>query len=334
MKPDRLPQRQKHGGTIRRLRADGAGEGIIDFSASMNPYPPTVHWKPELCDLREYPDDTYMELKEAIGSAFSRDPAEVTVGNGSIELIRIYAQIFLSPGSSAYIESPTFGEYAQSVLIAGGRLAEEPEDATVRYLCNPNNPTGELLVREEVQQILHSCKETGSRLFLDEAFIDLADPRESMADHRDSDLFILRSITKAFSVPGIRFGFGFSDPDTIEAIETVRPPWTVNRYAEAYAIEALRHLPDLLHSRQMIADERRFLTESITSLGLFCHPSQVNYLLIDTGRDAGALQHALLRQGILVRDCSSFGLPQAIRVAVRTHEENTMLIEALSACMH
>jgi len=334
MKPQRVPQRQRHGGVIRRLRADGAGEDLIDFSASMNPYPPYIDWKPELCDIQDYPDDTYIELKEAIGSAFSRHPSEIAVGNGSIELIRIYAQIFLSPGSGAFIESPTFGEYAQSVLLAGGTLVKDPEDATVRYLCNPNNPTGKLLQREDVRRILHDCKEVGSRLFLDEAFIDLSDPGESMSDHQDPDLFILRSLTKAFSVPGIRFGFGFSDPETIEAIETARPPWTVNRYAETYAIEALRHLPGLERSRRLIAEERTFLAGSIRSLGLFCHPSSVNYLLVDTGRDAGELQQALIREGVLVRDCTSFGLPQSIRIAIRRHEENTVLIEALSACVH
>jgi len=334
MKPHRLPQKQRHGGVIRRLRADGAGEDLIDFSASMNPYPPFVDWKPQLCDIKDYPDDTYMELKEAIGSAFSRDPSEITVGNGSIELIRIYAQVFLSPGYGAYIESPTFGEYAQSVLLAGGEMVSRPEDAAVRYLCNPNNPTGWLLQRAEIQTILRDCKEAGSRLFLDEAFIDLSDPGESMSDHRDPDLFILRSLTKAFSVPGIRFGFGFSDPEVIEAIETARPPWTVNRYAETYAIEALRHLPDLERSRRLIVEERVFLVKSINSLGLFCHPSSVNYLLVDIGRDAGELQQALLRKGVLVRDCTSFGLPQSIRIAVRRGEENKVLIEALSACMH
>ena len=330
----KLPIRQKHGGVIRQLKAQGLGREIIDFSASMNPFPPYVGWSPESCDLRDYPDDTYTELKKAIGEVFSRDPSEITVGNGSVELIRIYALLMLPPGRSAYIEKSTFGEYAQSVHLAGGSVTDISQmDVDVRYLCNPNNPTGKLIRREQILTLLNNCRDEGSSLFLDEAFIDLSDPGQSMAYHRDQSLFVLRSLTKAFSVPGIRFGFGFGDPELIEAIETTRPPWTVNRYAEVFAIEAFRHLPDLLSSRMRIAVEREFLTGSLQSLGYTPHPSSVNYILVDTGRVAADLSDELLKKGVLVRDCTSFGLPTSIRVAVRTREENRVLVEALSACV-
>ncbi|MDO8842550.1 histidinol-phosphate transaminase [Methanocalculus sp.] len=330
-----LPDRATHGGVIRRLLAEGVNGDIIDFSASMNPFPPHVMWRPEACDLRDYPDDTYTDLKEAIGSVFSRDVSEIAVGNGSVELIRIYAQVMASNGSRAYIERSTFGEYAQSVRLAGGSVTHNTEDEVdVRYFCNPNNPTGKLAKRGDILNLLKFCSEEGSSLFLDEAFIDLSDPDQTMADHRNPDLFVLRSLTKAFSVPGIRFGYGFGDPRLIEAIEMTRPPWTVNRYAEVYTIEAIRHLPDLLSSRKMIAVEREFLTKSIQSLGFFPHPSSTNFILLDTGKNATDLTRDLITKGVLVRDCTSFGLPQSIRVAVRSREENRVLIEALSECVH
>lgn len=172
----------------------------------------------------------------------------------------------------------------------------------------------------------------GSSLFLDEAFIDLADPRASVADLRDPDLFVLRSLTKSFAVPGIRFGFGFGDPELIDAIERTRPPWTVNRYAEIFAISAIRHLSDLEQSRQFIARNRESLGKSIQSLGFTPHQSDTNYILINTGRQASELTAELLAKGVLVRDCTSFGLPESIRVAVRTEDENQVLLEALSAC--
>lgn len=328
-----MPQRQMHGGIIRKLRRQEAQKGILDFSASMNPFPPHVEWKPEECDLGDYPDDTYCDLKEAIGSVYSRDPDEITVGNGSVELIRIFAQVMAPSGTTACIERSTFGEYAQSVRLAGGAVTDNPhEPVDLRFLCNPNNPTGTLLSKDRIVEMLEGCRDEGSSLFLDEAFIDLSDPNESLVNHRDPDLFILRSLTKAFSVPGIRFGFGFGDPELIEGIELTRPPWTVNRYAEIYTIEAIRHIPDLEESRRKIAIERDFLTQSIRSLGFAPRPSAANYILIDTGVSASALTSALLNEGILVRDCSSFGLPKSIRIAVRSREENRMLIEALSIC--
>lgn len=328
-----MPERQMHGGVIRKLRREGIDRDLLDFSASMNPFPPSVEWDPGACDLGDYPDDTYSDLKEALGSVFSRKPEEITVGNGSVELIRIFAQVMAGPGSRVFIERSTFGEYAQSVRLAGGAITHTPGDTVdIRYLCNPNNPDGALLPKEEVIQKLDACHAEGSALFLDEAFIDLSDPDQSMAGYRDPDLFVLRSLTKAFSVPGIRFGFGFGDPGLIDAIERTRPPWTVNRFAEIYAAHAIRQLPELAESRRRIAAEREYLMDSLRVIGFNPHPSSVNYILIDAGVPATELSKRLMQRGVLVRDCTSFGMPESIRVAVRRHEENRVLIEALSAC--
>lgn len=329
------PGRQTHGGFIRRLRSRGEHTEITDFSASLNPFPPQCDWNPASCDISDYPDDTYTLLKETIGRVYSRDPSEIAVGNGSVELIRVYAQVMLGPGKTAFIEQPTFGEYIQSVILAGGSVTDNPSgEASVRYLCNPNNPTGLLKKKEEIMAVLSECNSTGSALFLDEAFIDLSDPDQSLAKTRDPDLFVLQSLTKSFAVPGIRFGFGFGDPLLIDAIEKTRPPWTVNRYAETFAIEALSHLPELGESRRKIAAEREYLADSLQSLGFSPHPSHTNYILVDTGKDAGDLTERLLSMGVLVRDCTSFGLVETIRVAVRTREENRILIEALAACAY
>jgi threonine-phosphate decarboxylase len=170
-------------------------------------------------------------------------------------------------------------------------------------------------------------------LFSDEAFIELADPSESLVDVRESSLFVLRSLTKSFAVPGIRFGYGFGDPDLIAKIETARPPWSINAYAEAFALQAFRHLDELGKSRDYIQKERNWLSLRIEEFGLRCHPSSVNYLLADCACNVGPLCTQLETHDILVRDCTSFGLASCIRVAVRTHEENEQLVEALSACV-
>jgi threonine-phosphate decarboxylase len=150
---------------------------------------------------------------------------------------------------------------------------------------------------------------------------------------KDSHLFVLHSLTKSFSVPGIRFGFGFGDPELIEKIETARSPWSVNSFAESYAMEALQHVDELAASREAIGIERDRLAAGITELGLSCCPSVVNYLLVRCNSPATPLYDRLAARDILVRDCTSFGLPDCIRVAVRTRDENRFLIEALSACL-
>ena len=134
-----------------------------------------------------------------------------------------------------------------------------------------------------------------------------------------SPLFLLRSLTKSFAVPGIRFGYRSGDPDLTAKIETARPPWSVNAYAEAFALEAFHHLDELETARAYIQKERNWLSLPIEELGLGCHASSVNYLLVDCARDIGTLCMPLETHGILVRDCTSFGLPAWYPVvAVRT----------------
>ncbi len=330
-----FPSRAVHGGTGKRQR-EKTRKNVLDFSASTNPFPPRFTWEPDLRLLGCYPDDDYTELKERIGRVFHRDPAEICVGNGSIELIRVFCPVVFGnriSGNRFYTPSPTFGEYELSARLSGAAPAANPSDAGVYFFCNPNNPTGVLMEKEKTLGLLEEVKRHNGMLFCDEAFIELSDPDQSVADIRDPNLFVLRSLTKSFAVPGIRFGYGFGDPDLVEKIETARSPWSVNAFAESYALEALRHMGELEESRSAIVRERQWLSSEISALGLYCHPSSVNYLLVECGRKASVLCDDLSRRNILVRDCASFGLPTAIRIAVRTREENVRLIEALAACV-
>jgi threonine-phosphate decarboxylase len=175
---------------------------------------------------------------------------------------------------------------------------------------------------------------TGSGiLFLDEAFIELSDPGQSLAGERDGGLFLLRSLTKAFAVPGLRFGYGFGDPGLVARMEVLRPPWSVNAFAQDFALLAFRNFSLLGESRRRIAGERAWLEGRLRGLGLAPLPSLANFLLVPLEEPASVLAARLLGKGILVRDCASFGLPDSIRVAVRKREENERLVEALSACL-
>ncbi|MDV2482045.1 histidinol-phosphate aminotransferase family protein [Methanoculleus sp. Wushi-C6] len=329
---DNLPERMEHGGRVRWHRTREQGR-LLDFSANVNPYPPEIPWNPDPSALYDYPDDRYEALKEEIGRAFGRGTDEIAVGNGSVELIRAFCSAVLGRGDAACIVPPTFAEYEMAVRLAGARCTPKEAGAAVRFLCNPNNPTGRLCSREEVLRLLSGTAARGSYLFLDEAFIELADPRQSVVDVRHENLFLLRSLTKSFAVPGIRFGYAFGTPELIARVETVRLPWTVNTFAEAFAIEAFRHYDLLRASRERIAREREWLSAGLESLCLTYEPPSANYILIEIPLPAELLVERLLSRGILVRDCRSFGLPCHIRVAVRTREENRQLIEALEACL-
>lgn len=328
---DDFPGKVIHGGTGKRER-EKTHRNLLDFSASLNPLPPRFGWAVNPEDLASYPDNEYVELKEIIGRIFRCEPAEICVGNGSIELIRLFCQVTLSKGSTFFLKSPTFGEYALSARLAGARFVPSADDADLQFVCNPNNPTGMLRPRSDILETLGKIRRD-QRMFVDEAFIELSDPAQSVSDIRDEHLFTLRSLTKCFSVPGIRFGYGFGSPDLIEKIEVARPPWSVNVYAEAFARQAFLHFNDLKASRDYITQERDWLISQIKDLGCDPHPSSSNYILINCACNAGSLCGGLEEKEILVRDCTSFGLPSSIRVAVRTREENMRLVEAMSSCV-
>ncbi len=325
------PEKVIHGGT-RKYLEEKYHTPFIDFSASVNPFPPDIRWSPDSISLESYPDDTYFRLKETIGGIFHRKPEEIAVGNGSIELIRAFCRAVLKPGDRVAIDSPTFGEYRYSALLAGATTAPVTSPAKVRFLCNPNNPTGRLLSRSTVQKMLDGIS-AGGFLFLDEAFIELSDPAQSLAETESPELFVARSLTKSFAVPGIRFGYGFGSPELVERMEAIRLPWSVNAYAEAFAFQAFRSLDLLQDSRMAISQERSWLESRFHEMNLPVDPSQANFLLLHLPLPAPEMAACLLARGILVRDCSSFGLPDAIRVAVRTREENRILVEAVSSCL-
>ena len=307
------------------------GESLVDVSASMNPFVPEFSCAYNHEDLAVYPDDSYTCLKEKIASVFGRDIDEICVGNGSAEIIRVFCKV--TDGKTCRIDMPTFGEYGLSARLAGKTVVEHT-DADIRFLCNPNNPTGILTPRAEMLALADEAKEKNSLLFVDEAFMELAEKDESISDIRSENLFVMRSITKCFTVPGIRFGFGFGDPELIEKIETARTPWTVNAFAECYAMAAFDHYAELKESAAKITEERNWYMAELAKLGLSCYPSQVNFITIDMNRPAAEITQAMLEKGVCVRDCTSFTLPTCIRVSVEKREKNRRVLEALAECLH
>lgn len=307
---------------------------ILDFSANFNPYPPSVNWYPDTAHIGEYPDDTYTILKERIACKFNRNPEEICVGNGSVELIRAFSLAALTPGDRYLIDHPSFGEYAVGAQLAGARETTDIREAAVRYLCNPNNPTGRLFSSDEIRACLEEARTADALLFVDEAFIEMVLGGSSCVGWNDDHLFILRSLTKSFTVPGLRFGYGFGDPDLISRIEIARSPWTVNVFAEQFAIRAFEAYDQLEESRRLIARDRGRLLKQLDAIGLLWEPPSANFILVHLPVPARPLVEQLVhRHGILVRDCTSFGLPSSIRIAVRRPEENDRCIEAIEACL-
>lgn len=323
----------QHGGAM-QVKSKTESGSLLDFSASLNPFPPEIGWDPSSVSISEYPDDSYYDLKESIAANFGCRPGEICVGNGSIEVIRSFFHAVLDDGDRVAVDKHTFGEYQLSVALAGGSCVDGKfGDYNVRVICNPNNPTGSLIKKDEMKRIAEKEYDDDRLLFLDEAFMDLSDNDETLIGCTMPGVFISRSITKSFSVPGIRFGFGIGEPELIEKIEIVRNPWTVNSYAAAYCIEAMKHCSELERSRELIEYEKKWLYSRFKDLGLKFLPSHTNFILLKCPARASEFTAALLEHDIFVRDCTSFDLPYHIRIAIRKREENIQLMEAIESCL-
>lgn len=330
--------------------ADLTGAEVLDFSANVNPFGPSPRVWGAICAvaLGRHPDPRAASLRRYLAMLEDVDPAQLLVGNGSIELIYNLAVAFVRAGDRVLVVEPAFGEYAAAAAIMGAEIMRwrmRPEhgfaldldsllQAALRarprllFLCNPNNPTGSYYPRAVVEQLVARLPET--LIVLDEAFVRFIPDAWRSHELLASNLLVLRSLTKDYALTGLRVGFARGPRAVIAALEKVQPPWSVNALAQAATIAAL---DDELHfqaSLASLAQAKTTFVRELAEIGMAPLPSHLPFFLIEVGA-AEMWRQRLLEQGMLVRDCTSFGLPNHIRVAVRRPPENARLVAALAA---
>ncbi|MEJ7842786.1 MAG: threonine-phosphate decarboxylase CobD [Rubrobacter sp.] len=340
-----------HGEVVSRtLRVREAG--FLDFSQNINPLgaPPAALEAARGAlaeDTGRYPDLSYARLRGALGGYLGVDPENVVPTNGGAEALFLAARTAGGSGAALVLE-PTFSEYAAAAGAAGmevvRRVSRHPEggfriapDAladlngvAVVFLCNPNNPTGEALGREEILKIAARVREAGAVLILDEAFVDFI-PEASVADKADDGLLVARSFTKFFAIPGLRLGC-LVCPDA-PRVQALQPSWPVNAVAAAAGIAAAQDRDFAERSVEEVARFRRALSAALGALpGLEVFPGAANFLLV---RGPATMPERLARRGILVRGCEPFaGLgPEYFRVAVRGEGENEALVDGIRGAL-
>jgi len=343
-----------HGGRIREA-SQNQGVPIIDFSANINPLGPPPMKDiiiKELESIDCYPDNRYKEFKDAAARFVGVGSENIVPGNGSSEIIRLFAEMTLETGDLALIPQPTFSEYENQSRLFGANIRKvglhngspilnnhELEEAKIFFLCNPNNPTGYLLSKNDVTRLARQCDQYQTFMLLDEAFIELSDHEQSVAQLAvELDyLIVMRSLTKSFGIPGLRLGFAVSNCKLAEIMNRSRTPWSISSLAAAAAPYLFSQTDYLDKSRALIREELNWLSESLRSLGLKPLTSKVNYILVDleaAGMGSDELAKRMESMGVLVRDCQSFGLEKRfVRVAVKRREENLRLIAALKVAL-
>lgn len=353
---DGLRTSRVHGGNIYEAakKYDIDPKKIIDFSSNVNPLGASSAArraaKRSLAFIDSYPDPDMTDLRKAIARYFGIKPEHIICGNGSNGLIHLIPRVFRP--KKVLIPVPTFTEYAAAVENSGGEAVLLPlkerdgfridplemafalKGVDMAFLCNPNNPTGLLIPKGEMLEIVRYAHEQGVRLVIDEAFMDFIKLESIVKEAINaSHLICLRAFTKFFGMAGLRIGYAVSDEATIAALQAGQEPWTVNIPAEHAAIAALNDWRHAKKTFRLVEKERDRLLSSIRILpGVEIFPCSANFIFIKIeAAKASLLTEKLALRGLLVRDCSSFpGLDSRfIRIAVRTPRENKRLIQAL-----
>ena len=354
-------QKHQHGGNL-NLAARKYGldpEKILDFSVNTNPLgpPEVIHALLEkgLRYVTAYPEPYCETLKEEYASSLSITPDQLIFTNGAVELIYMVIQA-LRP-RTVLIPAPTFSEYeiaarAFQTCLKLFRLPREkdflPElNALIRaargvdmvFLCNPNNPTANLYPPEILQPFFEFCDAEGIFVIIDESFLifhkhwlELSAVPKTKAS---KNLLILQSLTKFYSIPGLRVGYGVAHPETIALLSRFQPPWQVNSLAQVAAKEILKDDSFKLSTCTYVEQERSQFSAALSAVNeVRVYPSDAPFLLLALGENltAPSLVDSLARKGILVRDCSNFAYlgNNHIRVAVKDREKNSLLVIELT----
>ncbi|MEK7773898.1 MAG: threonine-phosphate decarboxylase CobD [Deltaproteobacteria bacterium] len=352
--------RDIHGGNIWGASAGSSIplEEIVDFSASINPFgaPRGVGAAIENTLKKNlaspYPDPESSALRASLSDFHGVRASEVLPGNGSTEFIHLLPDVYRP--KNALIVEPAFSEYRRALENRGCRvegfiLREKDGFAfnldkfadkvkrgfDVVVLANPANPTGVLMEKAEVVEAAKICGREGATLVVDEAFADFT---EAVSIKREGAAFrnvvVLRSMTKFFSMAGLRLGFIIAHASTVRRFASLIPPWSVNTFASAAGVEALKDAGYIAKTLRWAKEERGILLKGLASIeALKPYPGAANFLMakIIAPLTAGELKARLFRDGILIRDLSAFrGLGKRyFRVAIRKNRENRLLIGAL-----
>ena len=339
----------EHGG---KVESDKKSE-VIDFSVNLNPYgPPDFVFdviKEAMAEINKYPDTECSELREKISRKVGCGKEEVLVGAGVSELIQLVALSFVK--HRALMLKHTYGEYEVAAKMVGAKTKRiempavqiNPEAIVagmmkddVVFLCNPNNPTGQYLGKNEIEQIIAEAEMVDALVVMDEAYVDFV--RNAFPSHdmisSTQNLIILRSLTKSFAIPGVRVGYAISSEENIREMRKIKAPWNVSAFAQKIGIAVIGAEGDdfLVRTVEKIEMSKKKMEEAFGG----AIRSDANFYIFDVcdgkasaSASASEVKRELLKHGLMVRDCASFGLSAHIRFSVKKDEENELLIHFL-----
>ncbi|MGP3668284.1 MAG: histidinol-phosphate transaminase [Candidatus Bathyarchaeota archaeon] len=325
---------------------------IIRFDTNTMPFIPkevVEEFKSTIQNIKinEYPDPSYIELREELSNYLKKDVDEICITAGCDEALDIVSKVFVEYGTSAIISSPTYAMYRIVVETMGGKIVEVlrktdfsddveklmntvNEDTRIIFLCNPNNPTGNLTPKNDIISLVESFPEIP--IVVDESYAEFAG--ESLVDFTDKyeNLIILRTFSKALFLAGARVGYIVANAKTIQILNIMRPPNSLSVPSLILANIVLKHLDVVKRNIEYILSEREWLIKELKNVkGIQVYPSCTNFILVRFNEfNVYNIYESLLRRGVIVRNVSDMPmLKNCLRITVRTRKENSFLIENL-----
>lgn len=323
------------------------GGGYIKLNTNENPFPPSPKVSAAVKEaasssLRLYPDPMATGVREKVAEVLDTRPERVLVGNGSDELLGLIARAFLGPGDKVVYPYPTYLLYkvladiqdAKGMEINFNEDFSLPKDivvkgAKVTFLCNPNSPSGTMVWPDEVARL---AKLIDGVLVADEAYVDFADANCLSLVESNPNVIVLRTLSKSYSLAGLRLGFCIAQEEIIEGLIKVKDSYNVDRLSIAAAVAALDDQEHFKNNLEKVREIRSYLSESLREMGFFVYPSQANFVFARC-KDAAAareIYEQLKRQKILIRHINYDGFEDCVRISIGTREEIDTMLEALS----
>jgi len=330
---------------------------VIKLASNENPDKPApkavAAIRAALGELNFYPDGASVRLRGALAAHLGVQAEQIAVGNGADGLILETCMAFLDEGDEVIASRSSFPVYDVYAQAMRARLVKTPlkdygldldameaaltPRTKLVFVCNPNNPTGTMLTAAEVDTFIEAVPDH-VLIVLDEAyyeFVDSSDYPESLRYVREGrgNVMVLRTYSKVYGLAGVRLGYAIADPDLLAPIQKIREPFAVNLLAQAAGVAALEDDEYRRHSVAANAAGREYLYEEFGRLGLFFVESHTNFVLVRVGSQAAEIQRALLAEGVIVRPCGGYELPEFLRITVGTPSQNQRLVEALAGAM-
>jgi histidinol-phosphate aminotransferase len=343
------------GMTVEELQRTLGLRDIVKLSSNENPLgaSPHVFEAIEEClpHLMWYPEQSFIDLKDALAKANGVDPDNICVGHGSETIIQLIPQLCVRPGDEVVLAEATYGRYSEVSKLMEAHLVTVPlrdlrydleamaaavtERTRIVWIANPNNPTGTFVTRDEVRAFLDAVPPTVFVVF-DQAYLEYADDPaypdalEFLKAGHDN-IIVLRTFSKAYGLAGIRLGYAVATAPVRQLIDTIKEPFNLNRICVAAGPAALADEEWTRHCVEQNRQGRDYLIAELAALGLDPVASQTNFVFFDAKQDADDLFERMERRGVLIRPAGAWGLPTCVRVTVGTPEQNRCFLEVLKS---